>query len=109
MMPMGNPDDMPPMPGPAMMPQAPQEPPKVEPGTLEFDSVVVSAGREGLVEESYAFAGKTPEFYVAGDANLLSFETLQGGPNASTRAEDRTTVGTIRHAMFTAYTAASNL
>ena len=111
MMPMGNPDDMPPMPGPAMMPQEPKEPPRTEQGTLRFDSIVVSAGRDGLVEESYAFAGKTPEFYVAGDACLLSFETLQGGPGGddANKAEGQTTHGTIRHAMFTGYTAACNL
>lgn len=111
MMPMGNPDDMPPMPGPAMMPQEPKEPPRTEPGTLSFDSIVVSAGRDGLVEESYAFAGKTPEFYVAGDACLLSFETLQGGPggDGANKADGQTTHGTIRHAMFTGYTAACNL
>lgn len=111
MMPMGNPDDMPPMPGPMAQNDGPKEPPRVEAGTISFDSVVVSAGRDGLVEESYAFAGKTPEFYIAGDANLLSFETLQGGPAGSVgnAAEGCTTVGTIRHAMFTAYTAASNL
>ena len=111
MMPMGNPDDMPPMPGPAMMPQEPKEPPRTEQGTLRFDSIVVSAGRDGLVEESYAFAGKTPEFYVAGDACLLSFETLQGGPggDGANKADGQTTHGTIRHAMFTGYTAACNL
>ena len=111
MMPMGNPDDMPPMPGPAMMPREPKEPPRTEQGTLKFDSIVVSAGRDGLVEESYAFAGKTPEFYVAGDACLLSFETLQGGPggDGANKAEGQTTHGTIRHAMFTGYTAACNL
>ena len=111
MMPMGNPDDMPPMPGPAMMPQEPKEPPRTEPGTLSFDSIVVSAGRDGLVEESYAFAGKTSEFYVAGDACLLSFETLQGGPggDGANKADGQTTHGTIRHAVFTGYTAACNL
>lgn len=111
MMPMGNPDDMPPMTGPAMMPQEPKEPPRTEPGTLSFDSIVVSAGRDGLVEESYAFAGKTSEFYVAGDACLLSFETLQGGPggDGANKADGQTTHGTIRHAVFTGYTAACNL
>lgn len=83
MMPMGNPDDMPPMPGPAAAPDDPKEPLRTESGTLAFDSIVVSAGRDGLVDESYAFAGKTPEFYVAGDACLLSFETLQGGPGGA--------------------------
>ena len=111
MMTMGNPDDMPPMPGPAMTSPEPKEPPRTEQGTLAFDSIVVSAGRDGLVEESYAFAGRTPEFYVAGDANLLSFETLQGGPggDGANKAEGKTTHGTIRHAMFTGYTAACNL
>ena len=111
MMPMGNPDDMPPMPGPAMTPPEPKEPLRTEQGTLDFDSIVVSAGRDALVEESYAFAGRTPEFYVAGDANLLSFETLQGGPggDGANKAEGKTTHGTIRHAMFTGYTAACNL
>ena len=106
-MPMGNPDEMPPMP----MDQGPKEPLRTEQGTLEFDSIVISAGREGLVDACYAFAGLTPEFYVAGDANLMRFETLQGGPGGGgvTKAEAGTTVGTIRHALFTGCTAASNL
>ena len=89
----------------------PKEPPRTEQGTLEFDSIVISAGREGLVDACYAFAGLTPEFYVAGDANLMRFETLQGGPGGGgvTKAEAGTTVGTIRHALFTGCTAASNL
>lgn len=109
-MPMGNPDDMPPMPGPVVEEEV-KEPPRVETGTVAFDSIVISAGRDGLVEECYQFAGLTPEFYVAGDANLLSFETLQGGPGGmeGSKMEDQTTHGTIRHAMFTAYTAANNL
>lgn len=108
-MPMGGPD-MPPMPGPAMeMPKGPKEPPKVEKGSVSFDSIVISAGRDALVEESYAFAGKTVEFYLAGDANLMTFETLVGGPGSGTTADGYTTIGTIRHAMYTGYTAASNL
>ena len=63
------------------------------------------------IKESYAFAGKTSEFYVAGDACLLSFETLQGGPggDGANKADGQTTHGTIRHAVFTGYTAACNL
>lgn len=102
--------DMPPMPGPAMEAPAPKEPPRKEPGSLEFDSVVYSGGKEGLVDECFAFAGLTKEFYTAGDANMLSFETLVGGPGGGgTKAEAGTSVGTIRHAMYTGYTAASNL
>jgi 2,4-dienoyl-CoA reductase-like NADH-dependent reductase (Old Yellow Enzyme family) len=107
MPPMGNPDDMPPMPGPMPMEEGPKEPPRVEVGSISFDSVVVSAGREGLVEECFAFAGKTPEFYVAGDANLMSFESLTHGGTG--KMDGPTTQGTIRNAMYTAYTAASNL
>ncbi len=109
MMPMGNPDDAPPMPGPAMMDDGPKEPPRTEKGTVAFDSIVISAGRDALVDECYAFAGLTPEFYIAGDANLLTFETLQGGPGSSNRMDGTTTIGTIRHAMYTGYTAAENL
>ena len=102
--------DMPPMPGPMMETPMPKEPPRVEKGIIEFDSVVYSGGKEGLVEECYAFAGKTVEFYLAGDANLLTFETLVGGPGGGgTKNECGTSVGTIRHAMYTGYTAASNL
>jgi NADPH-dependent 2,4-dienoyl-CoA reductase/sulfur reductase-like enzyme len=107
MPPMGNPDDMPPMPGPMPMNEGPKEPPRVEAGSVSFDSVVVSAGREGLVDECFAFAGKTPEFYVAGDANLMSFESLTH--SGTGKMDGPTTQGTIRNAMYTAYTAASNL
>ena len=109
MPPMGNPDDPdgpPPMPGPAME-VPPPAPLRVEPGSIAFDDVVVSAGRTGLVDECFAFAGITPEFYIAGDANLMSFESLTHG--GETKANDATSRGTIRHAMYTAYTAASNL
>lgn len=102
--------DMPPMPGPMMETPIPKEPPRVEKGTIEFDSVVYSGGKEGLVEECYAFAGKTVEFYLAGDSNLLTFETLIGGPGGGgTKSECGTSIGTIRHALYTGYTAASNL
>ncbi len=109
-MPMGGPD-LPPMPGPMMpMNDGPKEPPREEKGQVTFDSIVISAGRDALVEESYAFAGIAPEFYVAGDANLMNFETLQGGPGGGAcKADGPTTIGTIRHAMYTGYTAASNL
>ena len=42
---------------------------------------------------------------------FLSFETLQGGPggDGANKADGQTTHGTIRHAMFTGYTAACNL
>lgn len=110
-MPMGNPDDMPPMPGPAMEDHGPKEPPREEQGMVPFDSIVISAGRDGLVEECYAFAGLTPEFYVAGDANLCSFESLQGGPGGmgGAKSDGPTAHGTVRHAMYTGCTAASNL
>ena len=102
--------DMPPMPGPMMEAKEPAKPPRVESGSIEFDSIVYSGGKTGLVEECFAFAGKTVEFYLAGDANMLSFETLIGGPGGGgTKAECATSVGTIRHALYTGYTAACNL
>ena len=109
-MPMGGPD-MPEMPGPKMeMPKGPQEPPRTEKGTVKFDSIVISAGRDALVEEAFRFAGIAPEFYLAGDCNLMTFETLQGGPGGGgAEADGKTTIGTIRHAMYTGFTAASNL
>ena len=111
MMPMMDPDDMPDMPDdmgpmPMMGGPGPMEPPKKEDITVDFDSVVVSAGRRALVGECYEFAAVAPEFAIVGDSNMLSFENLQHGGAAE---NDDTANGTIRHSMFTAYTAALKL
>ncbi len=112
-MPMMDPDDMPDMPDDMGMPMmggpggpGPMEPPRKEDISVQFDSIVVSAGRRALVGQCYEFAGVAPEFAIVGDCNMLSFESLQHGGNAE---KDDTANGTIRHSMFTAYTAALKL
>lgn len=81
---------------------------------LPCDSVVLSEGRIPLVDESLSFMGTAVQFYVAGDACLLTDTTNvrmmpgPGGPGGASVETDTTENG-IRHSIFTGYMAASTL
>lgn len=106
---MGGPDEMQGGPGGPGGPGMPAAPVEIETFKLKYDDIVISAGRKALVAECFEFAGITPEFAIAGDANMLSFESLQGGPGGGDTTNDDTAKGTIRHCMYTAYTSALKL
>lgn len=99
----GAPDFAPPgMPAP----KEPPEPERKEIRVLNCDNVVFSAGRRPLIDECMKFAGLTPRFFIAGDANMLSGDMVQshGGGTSSPR-EDTTSHG-IRHGVLSACAAA---
>jgi len=75
--------------------------------SVPFDDVVVSAGREPLMEECWAFADGTTEFYVAGDCSR-SVNPMNGRMGADRR---RTREGSydVGNATFTGYTAGCRL
>ena len=92
-------------PGMAVPQEKPQPPKDV---TVEFDSVVFSAGRTACVEQCMEFAPVAPEFRIVGDAGILSYKNNGDGHGERPRS-DGTAHGDLRNCFFTAYTAANNL
>lgn len=102
--------------GPAMPPGAPGEPPmhngpkpeiKIETHTTKCDNIVFSAGRRPLVDDCLKFASIAPQFFVVGDANMLSGETKSGHPGERSVPTPDTTDHGVRHSIMTAYAAAN--
>ena len=112
----GPPDDAPDGPFPDipmdMHAEGPGGPPaKSETMKIACQSVVFSAGRRPNVAESYAFAGLAPQFFVVGDACMLSGDQSSGigGPGSIQTPTDDTTDQGIRHCTMTAFAAANQI
>lgn len=87
----------------------PKEPPKPETKELReipCDNVVFSAGRRPLIDQCMQFAGLTPKFFIAGDANMLSGDPVQRHPGETSRPSEDSTPHGIRHSVLTACAAA---
>lgn len=103
--PAGGPPGMPPPPGGFGEMPAP-EPEKKEIREIPCDSVVFSAGRRPLIDESLEFAGITPKFFIVGDANMLSGDPKQRHPGETSKPAADATPHEIRHGVLTGYAAA---
>lgn len=101
--PAGGPPGMPPPPGGEM---PPAEPEKKEIREIPCGSVVFSAGRRPLIDESLEFAGITPKFFIVGDANMLSGDPKQRHPGEKSKPTADATPHEIRHGVLTGYAAA---
>ena len=102
--PAGGPPGMPPPAPGGEMP--PPEPEKKEVREIPADSVVFSAGRRPLIDESLEFAGITPKFFIVGDANMLSGDPKQRHPGETSKPLVDATPHEIRHGVLTGYAAA---
>jgi len=103
--PAGGPPGMPPPPGGfGDMPEP--EPEKKEILEIPCGSVVFSAGRRPLIDESLEFAGITPKFFIVGDANMLSGDPKQRHPGEKSKPTVDATPHGIRHGVLTGYAAA---
>ena len=81
-------------------------------GTIQVDSVVMSIGIHGNVDECMQFADCAPQFFVAGDSDVKVVELFNihfVGPEGLNGGKLRTYAPNVRHATFTAYTAAMQI
>ena len=79
---------------------------------LEADTVVVSAGVHANVDECMKFAGLSDQFFVAGDSDVRVNELFLVhfvGPEGLNGGKMKTYEPNVRHATFSAYTAASQI
>lgn len=79
---------------------------------VEADTVVVSAGVSANVDECMKFAGLSDQFFIVGDSDVKVCEFFNVhfvGPNGLNDGKLKTYEPNVRHATFTAYTAASQI
>lgn len=79
---------------------------------LNADTVVVSAGVSANVDECMKFAGITDQFFIVGDSDVKVCELFNVhfvGPNGLNDGKMKTYEPNVRHATFSAYTAASQI
>ncbi|MBE6991275.1 MAG: FAD-dependent oxidoreductase [Ruminococcaceae bacterium] len=77
---------------------------------FEADTVVVSAGISANVDECMKFAGLSDQFFVVGDSDVKVCELFNVhfvGPEGLNGGKLKTYEPNVRHATFSAYTAAS--
>lgn len=74
--------------------------------------MVVSAGVSANVDECMKFAGITDQFFIVGDSDVKVCELFNVhfvGPNGLNGGKMKTYEPNVRHATFSAYTAASQI
>lgn len=80
--------------------------------TIAVDSVVMSAGISANVDECMQFSDIAPQFFVVGDSDVKVCELFNihfVGPQGLNDGRLKTYEPNVRHATFTAYTAASQI
>ena len=81
-------------------------------GTIQVDSIVMSAGIHGNVDECMQFADCAPQFFVVGDSDVKVVELFNihfVGPEGLNGGKLKTYEPNVRHATFSAYTAAMQI
>lgn len=77
---------------------------------IEADTIVLSSGVVANVDECMKFAGLAPQFFVAGDSDVRVCELFNIhfiGPDGLNGGKLKVYEPNVRHATFSAYTAAS--
>lgn len=80
--------------------------------SITVDSVVMSAGISANVDECMQFANIAPQFFVVGDSDVKVCELFNihfVGPQGLNGGKLKVYEPNVRHATFTAYTAASQI
>ena len=80
--------------------------------TVETDSVVMASGVLANVDECMKFADCAPQFFVVGDSDVKVCELFNlhfVGPRGLNDGKLKVYAPNVRHATFTAYTAASQI
>lgn len=81
-------------------------------GRISADTIVMSAGVQANVDECMKFADCAPQFFVVGDSDVKVCELFLVhfvGPNGLNDGKMKVYGPNVRHATFTAYTAAMQI